>query len=152
MEEILLSILCGDEAEAAVGNDLLYGTSHSGVSNFLLRQNRRSASVREGMTTTSDTPRYSRRCHNHTLSGRSANFPIDPAMFGGLPEWPAGPGAVEASPGSSQGAPTPLQRPPNHHNAGVGFISRGFRGRPRDQDRGARMPPGQYEVRDFPVL
>ena len=33
MEEILLSILGGDEAEAAFGDDLLYGTSHSGLSN-----------------------------------------------------------------------------------------------------------------------
>ena len=32
MEEILLSILGGDEAEAAFGDDLLYGTSHSGLS------------------------------------------------------------------------------------------------------------------------
>jgi hypothetical protein len=33
MEEIFLSILGGDEAEAAFGDDLLYGTSHSGLSN-----------------------------------------------------------------------------------------------------------------------
>ena len=33
MEEILLSILGGDEAEAAFGDDLLDGTSHSGLSN-----------------------------------------------------------------------------------------------------------------------
>jgi DMSO/TMAO reductase YedYZ molybdopterin-dependent catalytic subunit len=31
-------------------------------------------------------------------------------------------------------------------------VSRGFKGRPRDRDRGKRLPPGQYEVRDFPVL
>jgi DMSO/TMAO reductase YedYZ molybdopterin-dependent catalytic subunit len=34
----------------------------------------------------------------------------------------------------------------------MSFISRGFRGRPRDPALGARLPPGQYRVRDFPVL
>jgi hypothetical protein len=39
MEEIFLSILGGDETEAAFGDDLLYGTSHSGLSNsFSLRK------------------------------------------------------------------------------------------------------------------
>jgi hypothetical protein len=33
MEEVFLSIFCGNEAEAAIGNDLLDGTSHSGLSN-----------------------------------------------------------------------------------------------------------------------
>ena len=32
------------------------------------------------------------------------------------------------------------------------FISRAFHGRPRDQVPGGRLPPGQYVVRDFPVL
>jgi DMSO/TMAO reductase YedYZ molybdopterin-dependent catalytic subunit len=32
------------------------------------------------------------------------------------------------------------------------FISRGFRGRPREQAPAGRLPPGQYVVRDFPVL
>jgi DMSO/TMAO reductase YedYZ molybdopterin-dependent catalytic subunit len=32
------------------------------------------------------------------------------------------------------------------------FISRGFRGRPRDKAADDRLPPGQYLVRDFPVL
>jgi DMSO/TMAO reductase YedYZ molybdopterin-dependent catalytic subunit len=32
------------------------------------------------------------------------------------------------------------------------FISRGFRGRPREQAPAGRLPPGQYLVRDFPVL
>jgi DMSO/TMAO reductase YedYZ molybdopterin-dependent catalytic subunit len=32
----------------------------------------------------------------------------------------------------------------------VAIISRGFRGRPRSSD--GRLPPGQYETRDFPVL
>ena len=32
------------------------------------------------------------------------------------------------------------------------FISRAFRGRPRDQGQAGRLPPGQYLVRDFPVL
>src|ERR687883_128554 len=31
-------------------------------------------------------------------------------------------------------------------------ISRGFRGRPRAEVDPARVPPGQYVVRDFPVL
>ena len=31
-------------------------------------------------------------------------------------------------------------------------ISRGFRGRRAPGDRAARLPPGQYETRDFPVL
>ena len=31
-------------------------------------------------------------------------------------------------------------------------ISRGFRGRPRDEDAGHRLPPGQYLERGFPVL
>ena len=34
----------------------------------------------------------------------------------------------------------------------MSFISRGFRGRPRDQTVGDRLPPGQYLVKDFPVL
>jgi DMSO/TMAO reductase YedYZ molybdopterin-dependent catalytic subunit len=34
----------------------------------------------------------------------------------------------------------------------MGIVSRGFRGRPRDRSRGERLPPGQYEVHDFPVL
>ena len=33
-----------------------------------------------------------------------------------------------------------------------GFISRGFSGRRRTADQEARVPPGQYLVRDFPVL
>ena len=33
----------------------------------------------------------------------------------------------------------------------MGLISRGFRGRPRDRSSD-RLPPGQYEVHDFPVL
>jgi DMSO/TMAO reductase YedYZ molybdopterin-dependent catalytic subunit len=32
------------------------------------------------------------------------------------------------------------------------FVSRGFKGRARDTDQGARLPPGQYWTRDFPVL
>jgi DMSO/TMAO reductase YedYZ molybdopterin-dependent catalytic subunit len=32
------------------------------------------------------------------------------------------------------------------------FISRGSRGRPRDQAAGGRLPPGQYLERAFPVL
>ena len=34
----------------------------------------------------------------------------------------------------------------------MSFISRGFRGRPREQVPSDRLPPGQYVVRDFPVL
>lgn len=34
----------------------------------------------------------------------------------------------------------------------MSFISRGFKGRPRDTPRDARVPPGQYVVHDFPVL
>jgi DMSO/TMAO reductase YedYZ molybdopterin-dependent catalytic subunit len=34
----------------------------------------------------------------------------------------------------------------------MGFISRGFKGRRRDPALGDRLPPGQYVVRDFPVL
>src|SRR5438093_8954601 len=34
----------------------------------------------------------------------------------------------------------------------MSFISRAFRGRPRDQGQAGRLPPGQYLVRDFPVL
>jgi DMSO/TMAO reductase YedYZ molybdopterin-dependent catalytic subunit len=34
----------------------------------------------------------------------------------------------------------------------VSFISRGFRGRDRDKSPAGRLPPGQYQVRDFPVL
>ncbi len=33
-----------------------------------------------------------------------------------------------------------------------GFISRGFRGRRRQTEGDARLPPGQYLVEDFPVL
>jgi DMSO/TMAO reductase YedYZ molybdopterin-dependent catalytic subunit len=36
--------------------------------------------------------------------------------------------------------------------AEMGFISRGFKGRRRDPAQGDRLPPGQYLVRDFPVL
>ena len=32
------------------------------------------------------------------------------------------------------------------------FISRAFHGRPRDRGQADRLPPGQYLVRDFPVL
>jgi DMSO/TMAO reductase YedYZ molybdopterin-dependent catalytic subunit len=34
----------------------------------------------------------------------------------------------------------------------MSFVSRGFRGRPRDRGQGDRLPPGQHLVRDFPVL
>jgi DMSO/TMAO reductase YedYZ molybdopterin-dependent catalytic subunit len=32
------------------------------------------------------------------------------------------------------------------------FVSRGFRGRRQPADTARRLPPGQYETRDFPVL
>jgi hypothetical protein len=32
------------------------------------------------------------------------------------------------------------------------FISRGFRGRRQAAATAGRLPPGQYETRDFPVL
>lgn len=32
------------------------------------------------------------------------------------------------------------------------FVSRGFRGRRQPGATAARLPPGQYETRDFPVL
>jgi DMSO/TMAO reductase YedYZ molybdopterin-dependent catalytic subunit len=32
------------------------------------------------------------------------------------------------------------------------LFSRGFRGRPRSTAVAGRLPPGQYETRDFPVL
>jgi DMSO/TMAO reductase YedYZ molybdopterin-dependent catalytic subunit len=34
----------------------------------------------------------------------------------------------------------------------VSFVSRGFKGRRRDDDGSGRVPPGQYLVDDFPVL
>ncbi len=34
----------------------------------------------------------------------------------------------------------------------MALISRGFRGRRRSADTASRLPPGQYETRDFPVL
>jgi DMSO/TMAO reductase YedYZ molybdopterin-dependent catalytic subunit len=34
----------------------------------------------------------------------------------------------------------------------MGFISRGFRGRPQVESERDRVPPGQYVTRDFPVL
>src|ERR1700687_5382062 len=34
----------------------------------------------------------------------------------------------------------------------MGFISRGFRGKRRDDVSSARVPPGQHVVADFPVL
>jgi DMSO/TMAO reductase YedYZ molybdopterin-dependent catalytic subunit len=34
----------------------------------------------------------------------------------------------------------------------VAFVSRGFRGRRRDGENQDRLPPGQYLVKDFPVL
>jgi DMSO/TMAO reductase YedYZ molybdopterin-dependent catalytic subunit len=34
----------------------------------------------------------------------------------------------------------------------MSFVSRGFRGRPRDQAASGRLPPGQYLERGFPVL
>ena len=34
----------------------------------------------------------------------------------------------------------------------MGFISRGFRGRPGVEREAAGVPPGQYVTRDFPVL
>lgn len=32
------------------------------------------------------------------------------------------------------------------------FISRGFKGKPRNVEKTERLPPGQYETKDFPVL
>src|SRR6266852_377393 len=34
----------------------------------------------------------------------------------------------------------------------MALISRGFRGRKQSADVAERLPPGQYETRDFPVL
>ena len=34
----------------------------------------------------------------------------------------------------------------------MAFVSRAFRGRPHKEPRDSRLPPGQYLVRDFPVL
>jgi DMSO/TMAO reductase YedYZ molybdopterin-dependent catalytic subunit len=34
----------------------------------------------------------------------------------------------------------------------MGFVSRGFRGRRREEGPAGRVPPGQYRVRDVPVL
>jgi DMSO/TMAO reductase YedYZ molybdopterin-dependent catalytic subunit len=34
----------------------------------------------------------------------------------------------------------------------MAFVSRGFKGRPHDRSQAERLPPGQYQVRDFPVL
>ena len=34
----------------------------------------------------------------------------------------------------------------------MSLLSRGFKGRPRDQTESRRLPPGQYRVHDFPVL
>jgi DMSO/TMAO reductase YedYZ molybdopterin-dependent catalytic subunit len=34
----------------------------------------------------------------------------------------------------------------------MGFISRGFKGKPRDAASSSRVPPGQHVVNDFPVL
>src|SRR5438132_10942150 len=34
----------------------------------------------------------------------------------------------------------------------MSFISRAFRGRPRDEAPAGRLPPGQYLITDFPVL
>jgi DMSO/TMAO reductase YedYZ molybdopterin-dependent catalytic subunit len=34
----------------------------------------------------------------------------------------------------------------------MGFVSRGFRGKRRDESAGGRLPPGQYLVNDWPVL
>jgi DMSO/TMAO reductase YedYZ molybdopterin-dependent catalytic subunit len=34
----------------------------------------------------------------------------------------------------------------------MALITRGFTGRPRDRSVGDRLPPGQYLVKDFPVL
>ena len=35
---------------------------------------------------------------------------------------------------------------------GERFVSRGFRGRRREEGTATRLPPGQYQTRDFPVL
>src|SRR5215208_932637 len=61
------------------------------------------------------------------------------------------------------GCRVPLRtRPPNYQSRVVdtvtevlltmSFISRGFRGRPREQAAAGRLPPGQYLQRGFPVL
>ena len=34
----------------------------------------------------------------------------------------------------------------------MAFLNRGFKGRPRDPAQARRLPPGQHQVRDFPVL
>jgi DMSO/TMAO reductase YedYZ molybdopterin-dependent catalytic subunit len=42
--------------------------------------------------------------------------------------------------------------PPGDEESIVALISRGFRGRRPDAAHKDRLPPGQYETRDFPVL
>ena len=91
------------------------------------------------MTTTSDTPRDSRRCHHHTLSGigqtsRTVGHVSPEQIQAGLAA------GSEAAHNCRRGG------------GRVGFVSRAFKGRPRDQPRDARVPPGQYVVHDFPVL
>ena len=43
-------------------------------------------------------------------------------------------------------------RPGSEGGSDMSFVSRGFKGRPRDKAQSERLPPGQYLVRDFPVL
>jgi DMSO/TMAO reductase YedYZ molybdopterin-dependent catalytic subunit len=50
--------------------------------------------------------------------------------------------------------PIPMRRRQRRgaHNGNVAFITRGFRGRRETTLEPGRLPPGQYLVRDFPVL
>jgi DMSO/TMAO reductase YedYZ molybdopterin-dependent catalytic subunit len=43
-----------------------------------------------------------------------------------------------------------LEKGDNSH--GMGFVSRGFRGKRRDDAAPGRLPPGQYLTNDYPVL
>ena len=54
MEEVLLLILGGDEAEAAIGNDLLDGTGgHQDLQHYTNTERRRTVRSRRGSTTRS---------------------------------------------------------------------------------------------------
>src|SRR3977135_4541832 len=70
--------------------------------------------------------------------------------------------------GPRSAAPLTEQHPPHDRPTGVtwpprltmrtnqddvmGFISRGFKGKRRDNVSSSRVPPGQHVVEDFPVL
>ena len=64
----------------------------------------------------------------------------------------AGRGVIIVRSAARRALPCSLNRLRERIAPAMSFVSRGFRGRPHARAEGDRLPPGQYLVRDFPVL